>query len=82
MGDDRASIIGADTGVGRVEVVCAVDAAEAGVVKAADTGVKGVFAILGESSARADRRLDSTGMLPDRRRVREIWRVNLGRVPV
>lgn len=57
------------------------EAAEAGVVKAADTGVKGVFAVLGESSVRADRRLDSIGMLPDRRRVREIWRVNLGRAP-
>ena len=62
LGEARASM-GADTGVGRVEVV----AADLGVMRAPDRGVKGVL----DSSVRAERRLASTGVLPERRRVRE-----------
>jgi len=75
LGDDRHSI-GADTGVGRVEVVMVEVAADRGVVKA-ESGVYGVLA-MGESSVRAERSVGSTGVLPDRRRFRESCRVRRG----
>ena len=75
FGEDRASI-GADTGVGRVDVVMVDVAADFG-VRAAESGVNGVR-ILGESSVLAERIAGSTGVLPDRRRLRDICRVSLG----
>lgn len=69
LGDARASI-GAVTGVGRVDVVMVDVAADMG-VKAAERGVKGVR-IRGESSVLAERIVGSRGVLPDRRRLREI----------
>jgi hypothetical protein len=56
--------------VANVEVVMAVVAADLGVVKAAESGVKGVLA-RGESSVRAERIGASTGVVPDRSRVRD-----------
>lgn len=63
----------------RVEAVIADKAADLGVVSVveADMGVKGVRA-LGESSVRAERRVGSTGVLPDRRRLRDICLVRRG----
>lgn len=78
LGDDRASI-GADTGVGRVEVVMVDVAAERGVVRAAESGVYGVLA-LGESSILAGRSVGSTGVLPARRRLSDNCRVRRGTV--
>jgi len=69
FGDDRGSA-GADTGVGRVEVVMVEVAADLG-VRAAESGVKGVR-ILGESSVLAERIAGSTGVLPDRKRLSDI----------
>lgn len=76
LGDARCSI-GAETGVANVELVMAVVAADLGVVMAAESGVKGVLA-RGESSVRAERVGASTGVLPDRSRVRESCRVKRG----
>lgn len=72
--------MGADTGVGSVELVMAVVAADAG-VKAAEQGVKGVL-ILGESSVLADRSGMSTGVLPDRSRLSEACCVKRGTADV
>src|SRR6266699_2918977 len=74
LGEARDSR-GADTGVARVEVV----AADLGVATAfeADSGVKGVLP-LGESSVRAERMVGSTGVLPDRRRLKDSCRVRRG----
>lgn len=69
LGDARASI-DAVTGVGRVDVVTVEVAADMG-VKAAERGVNGVR-IRGESSVLADRIVGSRGVLPDRRRLRDI----------
>jgi len=76
LGDARCST-GADNGVGSVEDVMAVVAADLGVVSEAESGVKGVLT-RGDSSVRAERMGASTGVLPDRRRLREICRVNGG----
>lgn len=65
---------GADSGVGNVEAVMAVVAADLGVVNEAESGVKGVLA-RGESSVRAGRVELSTGVLPDRSRVSDSCRV-------
>jgi hypothetical protein len=80
LGDERLSI-GADTGVGRVEAVAAVEAV-LGVISVveADRGVYGVRD-LGESSGRADRMAGSVGVLPDRKRVSEICLVRRGMRP-
>jgi len=71
LGDDRESM-GAEMGVGSVETVVVEVAADFGVNILAESGVKGVL-VFGESSVFADRRADSTGVLPDRRRLRDIW---------
>lgn len=78
LGEARDSI-GAETGVARVEAVTEDRAADRGVVSAvdADRGVKGVRA-LGESSVRAERMVGSAGVLPDRRRLRDICLVRRG----
>jgi hypothetical protein len=68
---------GADTGVGNVETVMAVVAADLGVVRDAESGVNGVLA-RGESSGRAGRVGASTGVLPERRWLDDIWRVRRG----
>ncbi len=68
----------ADTGVGRVELVAAADRGVVASVEA-DSGVKGVLD-RGESSVRAERMVGSTGVLPDRRRLRDSWRVRRGAV--
>lgn len=62
---------GAEIGVANVDVVVTVVAADLGVVKAAETGVKGVHT-RGESSTRAPRVGPSTGVLPDRSRLLDI----------
>jgi len=46
-------------------------------VRAAESGVKGVR-ILGESSVLAERIAGSTGVLPDRKRLSDIWRLSRG----
>jgi len=72
--------MGADTGVGSVDVVRAV-LADLGVVSIveAESGVKGVR-VRGDSSARENRIAPSAGVLPDRRRVSEDCLVNRGTV--
>jgi hypothetical protein len=67
LGDALCST-GADSGVGNVEAVMTVVAADLGVVNEAESGVKGVLA-RGESSTRAERLTVSTGVLPDRSRL-------------
>ena len=73
LGDARCST-GAESGVGKVEAVMTVVAADLGVVNEAESGVKGVLA-RGESSVRAERAESSTGVLPDRRRLSDGCRV-------
>jgi hypothetical protein len=80
LGDALCST-GADNGVGNVEAVMTVVAADLGVVNEAESGVKGVLA-RGESSMRAERLTASTGVLPDRSRVRDPWRVKRGAAEV
>lgn len=76
FGDARLSM-GADTGVGSVEAVTAVVAADLGVVRVEESGVKGVLA-RGESSVLAERTGASTGVPPHRSRLSDICRVRRG----
>lgn len=68
-------------GVGRVEDTIAAVVADLGVVICVETerGVKGVL-VMGESSVRADRVADSTGVLPERRRLSDSCLVRRGTV--
>lgn len=72
LGDDRDSK-GAETGVGNVDAVMADNGADLGVVRVVDAerGVKGVF-VIGDSSVRAERIVGSSGVLPDRSRLKDI----------
>ena len=64
--------VDADMGVGSVEADPTVVAADLGTVEVAERGVKGVLA-LGESSNFADRSVDSTGVVPARRRLDDVF---------
>lgn len=64
--------VGADIGVGSVEAVPALVAADLGVLEIAERGVNGVRA-LGESSNLADRIVESTGVVPARRRLHDVF---------
>jgi hypothetical protein len=81
LGDARCSTGadrgGADRGVGKVEAVMTVVAADLGVVKEADIGVNGVLT-RGESSTLAARDGTSAGVLPERRRLRDGCRIKCG----
>lgn len=64
--------VDADIGVGSVEAVPALVAADLGALEAAERGVNGVRA-LGESSNLPDRIVDSTGVVPARRRLHDAF---------
>jgi hypothetical protein len=68
---DALHSIGADSGVGNVDVVMAVVAADLGVVKDAESGVKGVL-VRGESSGLAGRIGASLGVFAERSRLADI----------
>lgn len=82
FGDDRDSM-GAETGVGSVDAVMADNGADLGVARVVDAerGVKGVL-VIGEFSFRPERMVGSSGVLPDRSRLKDICLVRRGAVEV
>lgn len=71
IGEDLMSV-DADIGVGSVEAVPALVAADLGALEVAERGVNGVRT-LGEPSNFAARIVESTGAVPDRRRLLDVF---------